>query len=173
MAGLSINSLPAFSPHLAQALSLWATWQEVHNSYADRNQERGHFPETQPRQACQEVGEEALCGTTATDSTGTPCSVKTLSIINSENSRAENVCTNHFVNCLFYCEAKTQGREAAFLEYWQRQDWYQFPDSSFPGREHRALYPLQLRCPSLLGRTCQTYPGLRHSQKRIGLHDLL
>ena len=104
MAGLSVNALPALSPHLAQALSLWATWQEVHNSYADRNQERGHFPETQPRQSCQEVGEEALHGTTAMHSTGTPCSIKTLSIINSENSRAENVCTNHFVHYLFYCE---------------------------------------------------------------------
>lgn len=38
LACLSVSSLPAFSPHLAQILGLGATWQEVHNGPADGNQ---------------------------------------------------------------------------------------------------------------------------------------
>ena len=70
--GRPVSSFPAFSPHLAQTLGLWATWQEVHNGQADGNQERGRFPETRPGQACQEVGEGPFIGPQPCTALGPP-----------------------------------------------------------------------------------------------------
>lgn len=64
--GRPASPFPAFSPHLAQTLGLWATWQEAHSGQADGNQE------TRPGQACQDVGEGPFIGPQPRTALGPP-----------------------------------------------------------------------------------------------------